>query len=185
MTSANWHWDSFPILSRKNWRKSQSLQAKVRTTHIPNTKSEALQTEPISLASLFLMFIYYRHKDTATKLIALQRGLSNINYIFLLFKHWTYRTTSGIKVVDLNKVYNLCCAPFSNHFLVEKLILLRPCVAQRLDAGFPPRRPGFAYGQHVGLWWTKRHCGRFSPSTSVSPANHSTDFSIIIITRGW
>jgi hypothetical protein len=30
----------------------------------------------------------------------------------------------------------------------------------------------------------KRHWGRFSPSTSVSPANHSTDFSIIIITRG-
>jgi hypothetical protein len=26
---------------------------------------------------------------------------------------------------------------------------------------------------------------RFSPSTSVSPANHSTDFSIIIITRDW
>jgi hypothetical protein len=58
-------------------------------------------------------------------------------------------------------------------------------VAQRLDAGFPPWRPGFAYGQHVGLWWTKRHWGRFSPSNSVSPANHSTDFSIIIITRGW
>jgi hypothetical protein len=36
-----------------------------------------------------------------------------------------------------------------------------------------------------GLWWTKRHWGRFSPSTSVSPANHSTDLSIIIITRGW
>jgi hypothetical protein len=35
------------------------------------------------------------------------------------------------------------------------------------------------------LWWTKRHWGRFSPSTLVSPANHSTDFSIIIITRGW
>jgi hypothetical protein len=35
-----------------------------------------------------------------------------------------------------------------------------------------------------GLWWTKRRWGRFSPSTSVSPANHSTDFSIIIITRG-
>jgi hypothetical protein len=35
-----------------------------------------------------------------------------------------------------------------------------------------------------GLWWTKRHWGRFSPSTSVSPANHSTNFSIII-TRGW
>jgi hypothetical protein len=24
-------------------------------------------------------------------------------------------------------------------------------VAQRLDAGFPPRRPGFAYGQHLGF----------------------------------
>jgi hypothetical protein len=37
-----------------------------------------------------------------------------------------------------------------------------------------------------GLWWTKRHWGRFSLSTSVSPANHhSTNFSIIIITRGW
>jgi hypothetical protein len=37
-----------------------------------------------------------------------------------------------------------------------------------------------------GLWWTKRHRGRFSPSTSFSPANHhSTNFSIIIITRGW
>jgi hypothetical protein len=36
-----------------------------------------------------------------------------------------------------------------------------------------------------GLWWTKRHWGRFPPSTSVSPANHSTNFCIIIITRGW
>jgi hypothetical protein len=37
-----------------------------------------------------------------------------------------------------------------------------------------------------GLWWTKRHWGRFSPSTSVSPANHHpTNFSIIIITWGW
>jgi hypothetical protein len=35
------------------------------------------------------------------------------------------------------------------------------------------------------LLWTKRHWGRFSPSTSVSPANHSTNFYIIIITRGW
>jgi hypothetical protein len=36
-----------------------------------------------------------------------------------------------------------------------------------------------------GLWWTKQHWGRFSPSTFVSPANHSTNFSITIITRGW
>jgi hypothetical protein len=37
-----------------------------------------------------------------------------------------------------------------------------------------------------GLWWTKRHWGRFSPSTSVSSANHhSINFFIIIITQGW
>jgi hypothetical protein len=36
-----------------------------------------------------------------------------------------------------------------------------------------------------GLRWTKLHWGRFSPTTSVSPANHSTIFSIIIVIRGW
>jgi hypothetical protein len=53
----------------------------------------------------------------------------------------------------------------SNRKLVHELncILLLNCkftlviynighaVAQRLDAGFPPRRPGFAYGQHKGF----------------------------------
>jgi hypothetical protein len=42
--------------------------------------------------------------------------------------------------------------------------------------------PGSRTGSMWGLWWTKRHWSRFSPSTLVSPANHSTDFSIIIIT---
>jgi hypothetical protein len=33
------------------------------------------------------------------------------------------------------------------------------------------------------LWWTKWRWGRFSPSTSVSPANlHFTNFSTITIT---
>jgi hypothetical protein len=36
-----------------------------------------------------------------------------------------------------------------------------------------------------GLWWMKQHWDRFSSNTSVSPANHSTNFSIIMITRGW
>jgi hypothetical protein len=35
-----------------------------------------------------------------------------------------------------------------------------------------------------GLWWTKRHWGSVSLSTLVSPANHSTNFSIII-TQDW
>jgi hypothetical protein len=34
------------------------------------------------------------------------------------------------------------------------------------------------------LWWTKWHRGRFSLSTSVSLAIHSTKFSILTITRG-
>jgi hypothetical protein len=34
------------------------------------------------------------------------------------------------------------------------------------------------------LWWTKWRWDRFSPNTSVSPANlHSTKFSILTITR--
>jgi hypothetical protein len=58
-------------------------------------------------------------------------------------------------------------------------------VAQRLEAGFPPRRPGFSYGQHVGFLVDKAALGQVFPSTSVSTANHSTNFSIITITRGW
>jgi hypothetical protein len=34
------------------------------------------------------------------------------------------------------------------------------------------------------LWWTKWRRGRFSPSTSDSPAIHSTKFSILTITQG-
>jgi hypothetical protein len=56
--------------------------------------------------------------------------------------------------------------------------------------GFPPRRPGFKTGfGHVGYCdGQKWRWGRFSPRTSVSPANlHSIYFStiIFIITRGW
>jgi hypothetical protein len=31
------------------------------------------------------------------------------------------------------------------------------------------------------LWWTKWHCGTFSPSILISPASHSTDCSTLII----
>jgi hypothetical protein len=60
-------------------------------------------------------------------------------------------------------------------------------VAQAVSLWLPTRWPGFSSGQSMwGVWWTKWHWGRFSPSTSISPANHhSTNFSIIIITRDW
>jgi hypothetical protein len=35
------------------------------------------------------------------------------------------------------------------------------------------------------LWWTKRHWGRFSPSTLVSLGKHSIDCSTLIIIQGW
>jgi hypothetical protein len=37
----------------------------------------------------------------------------------------------------------------SENITQQHLIACGRAVAQRLDAGFPPRRPGFAYGQHV------------------------------------
>jgi hypothetical protein len=46
--------------------------------------------------------------------------------------------------------------------------------------------PGSSPGEVMwDLWWTQWHCGRFFPSTSVSPANfHSTDcFTLIIISH--
>jgi hypothetical protein len=43
---------------------------------------------------------------------------------------------------------------------------------KRLVAGLSPRMPGFAPGSiHVGSVVDKVALGRFSPSTSVSPAN--------------
>jgi hypothetical protein len=56
----------------------------------------------------------------------------------------------------------------------------------RLVTGFLPRRPEFApRSGKWDLWWAKWRLGRFSPSTSVSPAKtvHSTNFSIHTITR--
>jgi hypothetical protein len=47
--------------------------------------------------------------------------------------------------------------------------------------GGPDSRPGLV---KWGLWWTKWRWGKFSPSTSVSPANiHATKISILTLTR--
>jgi hypothetical protein len=58
-------------------------------------------------------------------------------------------------------------------------------IAQAVVEGFPPRRPGFKPGSgHVGFFdGQKWRWGRFSPRTSVSPANlNSICFSTIIFT---
>jgi hypothetical protein len=60
-------------------------------------------------------------------------------------------------------------------------------VAQKVSRWLPTAEARVLVGAGMwGLRWTKRHWGRFSPSTSFShPNQHCTNFSIIIITRGW
>jgi hypothetical protein len=43
---------------------------------------------------------------------------------------------------------------------VHLICALGRAVAQRLDVGFPQRRPGFAYGQHVGFVVDKAALGQ-------------------------
>jgi hypothetical protein len=50
------------------------------------------------------------------------------------------------------------CFPFSDFGKV--IVYVGRAVAQRLDAGFPSRRPGFAYGQHVGFVVDKAALGQ-------------------------
>jgi hypothetical protein len=61
---------------------------------------------------------------------------------------------------------------------------MTPCRSSGIQSSVSQRGgPRSSTGQVVwDLWWTKWHWGRFSPSTSVSPANlHSTDCSTFII----
>jgi hypothetical protein len=70
--------------------------------------------------------------------------------------------------------------------LMEILVRYKydPAIAQVIKSsvskhGGPGSSPGHAIW---ALWWTKWYGGRFSRSTSVSPANsHSTDRSTLII----
>jgi hypothetical protein len=56
---------------------------------------------------------------------------------------------------------------------------------KRLVAGFLPWRPEFASGEHVGFVVDKAALWQVFSEYFSSPANHSTNFSIIIIARVW
>jgi hypothetical protein len=63
-------------------------------------------------------------------------------------------------------------------------LIKRPCHSSHGQSpAFHPGGLGSSPGQVIwDLWWTKWYWGRFSPSTSVSPANpHSSDYSTFII----
>jgi hypothetical protein len=103
-------------------------------------------------------------------------------------------TCSGIvRPINYCKLCTVKCEWVNWYIVVfdRKIKLIYRCnlgraVAQAVSGWLPTTaarvRVRAAYG---GLWWTKRHWGRFSPRTSVSPANHSTNFSVVIITLGW
>jgi hypothetical protein len=100
-----------------------------------------------------------------------------------LYNYWCMNVNSRNKVT----VFNLCHSEIED---INPSVLWgwhRGCaVAQAVSLWLPTAAARVCVQAACGgLWWTKWHCSRFSPSTSVSPANHSTNLSIIIITRGW
>jgi hypothetical protein len=63
--------------------------------------------------------------------------------------------------------------------LMRREELLKHTDSKVIYGGGPGSRPGLVKWD---LWWTKWRWGRFSPSTSVSPANlHSTNCSTITL----
>jgi hypothetical protein len=90
-------------------------------------------------------------------------------------------TTSSSYFIPTQAAYLLIC---------ELLCMLGRAIAQAVSCQLPIGRPGFKPGSgHVGFCdGQKWRWGRFSPRTSISPANlYSICFSTIIftITRGW
>jgi hypothetical protein len=104
--------------------------------------------------------------------------LCGLNYIH-------YNITSCVSIASRSFNSPLCCHVYISTGL-PNFGYLGSAVAQAVSRWLSHRGgPGSCQDNMWGLWWRKRHWGRFSPSTSVSSANHSTNFSIIIITRDW
>jgi hypothetical protein len=79
--------------------------------------------------------------------------------------------------------------PFACYFLPATLSVNHIPKGRAIAQAVSRWLPTAAARVRAGVWSSEicgRQSGRFSPSTSVSPANlHSTNFSIIIINRGW
>jgi hypothetical protein len=92
----------------------------------------------------------------------------------------SYSTSHAFSYTSLYFIFYYICI-----FVFSPRILPLPAVTQRLDAGFPPRRPGFAYGQHVGFVVDKAALGQVFSEYFGFPCQSFPRFPIIIITRGW
>jgi hypothetical protein len=85
---------------------------------------------------------------------------------------------------DMSSFFIYLFEIYSNTMLVTKYIKRR-AVAQAISRWLPTAKARVRVRAACGICGCPPlHCGRISQSTSVSPANHSTNFSIIIITRG-
>jgi hypothetical protein len=103
-------------------------------------------------------------------------------------QYLNYATNASFQILRTSSIINhpatrrhavyLLTAPFNNRKITFKCRAVTQAVSRWLPTAA-------ARVLMWGLWWTKWHWGTFSPRTSVSLANHSTNFSIIRIARGW
>jgi hypothetical protein len=63
--------------------------------------------------------------------------------------------------------------------------MLGRAIAQAVSRWFPTAAAQVRVRAACGVYGGQSDRFFFFPSTSVSPANHSTNFYVIIITRGW
>jgi hypothetical protein len=108
----------------------------------------------------------------------------HLRLVYQLLQHNSASGNGRVAFAPQNTYINYSCDgdAFENLFIIREM--LRPCHS---SGGYSPASqsggPGSSLGQVMwDLWWTKWHWGRFSPNTSVSPANsHSTDSSTLVI----
>jgi hypothetical protein len=95
-------------------------------------------------------------------------------------KHAKYRMSIKLQVFTVMRSYIVAFWDMTSCSLVRRVI------PQAVSRWLPTAEARVrARSGHVGFVVDKVHWGRFSPSTSVSPASHySTKFSILIITQG-
>jgi hypothetical protein len=68
------------------------------------------------------------------------------------------RSVTGKRLIKADCEGSVCAVVICKVWRIA--IALGRAVAQRLDTGFPPRRSGFAYGQHVGFVVDKAALGQ-------------------------
>jgi hypothetical protein len=130
------------------WREHKLWSSSLRNFLHPPFTSSLLG--PNILLSIFFSNAF--QQGTRQRFISYNRLLYSFKSCKKLFNPW------NIKLKKLSGAYFKW--NFSNFYVLPIYQNEGRAVAQRLDAGFPPRRPGFAYGQHVGFVVDKAALGQ-------------------------